>query len=351
MGTGAELSARQNLQKSWDANAGPQEFALNTNTSFEELTDRKSVEPFREADKAGTLLLVDPYWINWPIELEAPVLLVNQTFAQQSGVTELAPNNVTVCSPVQLSGESKKTIQDALDFEAGYASVGAPPVKWRESCAVGDVFTYDVEFRPIVNDPILVVLPPGLSPLGNHNLMSKVSQQVLLSASSDVPHDLIQGDTGNTLSFTWPREASWQESMRKAQQKVVLWGLNTLAAVLLVTMLVAATLSTYRIAYRRKIHIAYICGRSPWWVVRPLVAIEIVFFFATVGWLLYKVRQHSIDANLHMPSTWNIGFENQWSAPTVFAVVGFGLSWLIVSVILALRSASQWDMRDGMEQQ
>ncbi|WP_145961656.1 hypothetical protein [Corynebacterium renale] len=351
VGAGAELSARQNLQKLWDANVGPQEFALNTNTSFEELTDRKSVDPFRETDKAGALLLVDPYWITWPIELEAPVLLVNQTFAQQAGVTELAPKKVTVCSPMQLSGDSKKTIHDALDFEAGYAGTGVPPVEWRESCSVRDVFTYDVEFWPVVNNPILVVLPPGLSPLGNHNLMSKVSQQVLLSASSDVPHQLIQGDTGNTLSFTRPREASWQESMRKVQQKVALWGLNTLAAVLLVTMLVAATLSTYRIAYRRKIHIAYICGRSPWWVVRPLAAIEIVFFFLSVGWLLYKVRQHSIDANLHMPSTWNIGFENQWSAPTVLALVGFGISWLIASVIVALRSASQWDMRDGMEQQ
>ena len=266
-------------------------------------------------------------------------------------MTELNGTNVTVCSPNELSQSSKTTIEDTLDFEASYTENSAPAIEWRAPCSVGTAFTYDVELRPVVDDPILVILPPGLAPLGDHNLMSKVSQQVLLSSSAEVPEQLLKGSAGTTLSFSRPREDSWQASVRKAEHNVVLWGLNTLVAVLLVTVLVGATVMTFRIAYRRKIHVAYICGRSPWWVSKQVVAMEIAFFVATIGWLLFKLREHKQQAELRVPSTWNLGFENQWSSLTIAAVVAFGSVWLATSVLLTLRAASRWDAREGTQPQ
>lgn len=351
VGFAAELDERQSLQAAWEAHRGPQEFALNTNTAVDDWTNAETAAPFRAADEAGALLLVDPYWITWPVQLEAPVLLVNQEYARQSGVPTMDRTSVTVCSPVELSEDSKLVIEDSLNFEASNTDHPTPPIEWRAGCNLGTVFTYDVEFRPLVDDPILVILPPGLAPLGDHNVMSKVSQQVLISASPNVPSQLTRGSTGSTLSFVRPREDSWQHNIRAAEQNVILWGLNTLAAVLLVTVLVGAAIITFRVTYRRKIHIAYICGRSPWWVARPVVAIEIIFFVVTIGWLLYKVREHQIQADLQLPSTWNIGFEQQWSAWTIAAVVLFGAAWFAASVALTLRAASQWDARQGTEPQ
>lgn len=351
VGFAAELDERHRLQQAWDHHRGPQEFALNTNTAFEEWANAETAAPFRAADESGQLLLVDPFWITWPIDLEAPVLLVNQEYARQTGVPELDGTNVTVCSPRELSQTSKTTIEETLDFEASYTEDSAPAIEWRAPCSVGTAFTYDVELRPQVDDPILVILPRGLAPLGDHNLMSKVSQQVLLSSSAEVPEQLLKGSAGNTLSFSRPREDSWQASVRQAQQNVVLWGLNTLVAVLLVTVLVGATVLTFRVAYRRKIHVAYICGRSPWWVSKQVVAMEITFFVATIGWLLFKLREHKSQAELRVPSTWNLGFENQWSSLTIAAVVGFGAVWLATSVLLTLRAASRWDAREGTQPQ
>lgn len=351
VGFAAEIDERHRLQEAWDQHRGPQEFALNTNTAFEEWASSDTAAPFRAADESGKLLLVDPFWLTWPIELEAPVLLVNQEYARRAGVTELNGTNVTVCSPKELSQSSMKTIEDTLDFEASYTENSAPAIEWRAPCSVGTAFTYDVELRPEVDDPILVILPLGLAPLGDHNLMSKVSQQVLLSSSAEVPEQLLKGSAGTTLSFSRPREDSWQASVRKAQHNAVLWGLNTLVAVLLVTVLVGATVMTFRIAYRRKIHVAYICGRSPWWVSKPVVTMEIAFFVATIGWLLFKLREHKQQAELRVPSTWNLGFENQWSLLTIAAVVGFGAVWLASSVLLTLRAASRWDAREGTQPQ
>lgn len=351
VGFTAELGERQRLQEVWDAHPEPHEFALNTNTAFEEYTDSSTTEPFREADKAGELFLIDPYWITWPTELEAPVLLVNQEFAKQSGVSELNGTSVTVCSPLELSQESVKTIEDSIEFEASYANEAAPTIEWRSDCNLGTVFTYDVNFRPQVNDPILVILPLGLAPLGNHNLISKVSQQTLISSSTEIPVQLQQDATGNTLSYSRPREDSWLESIRTTKHNVILWGLNTFAAILLVTVLVGATIISFRVAYRRKIHIAYICGRSPWWVSRQVLIIEVAFFLVAIAWLTYKIREHLIQADSHIPSTWNIGFENQWSPITIAAVIGFSGAWLLASILLALKAASRWDARQGAEPQ
>ena len=97
VGASAELTERQYMQAVWDAHRGSQEFALNTNTAFENYTDSATATPFRAADKEGELLLIDPYWMTWPVELEAPVLLVNQKFAKQAGVPKLSGEGVTVC--------------------------------------------------------------------------------------------------------------------------------------------------------------------------------------------------------------------------------------------------------------
>lgn len=351
VGFTAELEARHRLQGAWDMHRGPQELALNVNTAFEDWSDTETAVPFRVADEAGDVLLVDPYWITWPVELEAPVLLVNQEFALQAGMSMLEGAVVTVCSPGELSVHSRNVIEESLEFEAGYTNEPAPEIEWRESCSLGSVFTYDVEYRPQVENPILVILPRGLAPLGDHNLMSKVAQQVLLTASPDVPSKMLKGATGNTLAFSRPREDSWQASIRTAEQNVALWGLNGFASVLLVTVLVGATILTFRLTYRRKIHVAYVCGRSPWWVAKEAVAIEVAFFLATIGWLLYKVRDHWIQAESRVPSTWSIGFENQWSPSTIVAVVGFGAVWFMVSVGLMLKAASRWDARGGTEPQ
>lgn len=351
VGVVAELGERQRLQAAWDAHQGPQEFALNTNTSIEDWTDAATVEPFRTADEAGEVFLVDPYWMTWPVELEAPVLLVNQEFTQQAGATQLDNRGIVVCSPVELSRDSMQTIQDALDFEAELSHEPVPAVEWRSHCSLGTVFTYDVDFHPQVENPILVILPRGLAPFGNDNLISEVSQQTLISVSPSVPSYLLKGATGATLSFSRPREDSWQESKRTAENYVVLWGLNTVAALLLVTVLVGAAIITFRVAYRRKIHIAYIFGRSPWWVSKELIVIEVAFFLAVIGWLFYKLREHQIQSDLQAPSTWNIGFESQWSPSTIVAVVGFSLAWLMASVLLTLKAASQWDARESTEPQ
>ena len=351
VGFSAELEARHRLQGAWYAHRGPQELALNVNTAFEDWSDTETAVPFRVADEAGDVLLVDPYWITWPVELEAPVLLVNQEFARQAGVSMLEGAVVTVCSPGELSVHSRNVIEDSLEFEASYTNEPAPDIEWRDGCSLGSVFTYDVEYRPQVDNPILVILPRGLAPLGDHNLMSKVSQQVLLTASPDVPSQMLKGATGNTLAFFRPREDSWHASIRAAEQNVALWGLNGFAVVLLVTVLVGATVLTFRVTYRRKIHVAYVCGRSPWWVAKEAVAIEVAFFLATIGWLLYKVRNHQVQAESRAPSTWSIGFENQWSPLTIVAVVGFSAVWFLVSVVLMLRTASQWDARGGVEPQ
>lgn len=347
----AEVDARQHLQQAWDAHSGPQEFALNTNTAFEDWTGSESTEPFRAADRAGDVLLVDPYWITWPTQLEAPVLLVNQEFARRAGAPAVDGQGVTVCSPEELSRDSKGIIEEGLSFEASFTDDAAPRVEWRADCRLGPVFTYDVAYRPEVNNPILVILPLGLAPLGGHNLMSKVSQQVLISASADVPSKLLKGATGNTLSFVRPHEDSWQKSIRKAERNAVEWGLNTVAAALLVTVLVGATVITFRVAYRRKIHVAYIAGRSPWWVSKQVVLTELAFFFATIGWLIYKVHEHFVQADSHIPSTWNIGFDNQWSALPIAAVLTFGAAWLVAATALTVRAASKWDAREGMEPQ
>ncbi|WP_311522874.1 hypothetical protein [uncultured Corynebacterium sp.] len=351
VGFSAELEARHRLQGEWDAHRGQQELALNVNTAFEDWSDREAAAPFRAADEAGDILLVDPYWITWPVELESPVLLVNQEFARQAGVSMLDGTVVTVCSPGELSLQSVNTIVDTLQFEASYTNEPVPGIEWRYGCSLGPVFTYDVNYRPQVDNPILVILPRGLAPLGDHNLMSKVSQQVLLTVSPDVPSQILKGATGNTLAFFRPREDSWQASIRAAEQNVALWGLNGFATVLLVTVLVGATVLTFRITYRRKIHVAYVCGRSPWWVAKEVVAIEVAFFLATIGWLLYKVHDHRVQAESRVPSTWSIGFENQWSPFTIVAVVGFGAVWFVVSVALMLKAASQWDARGGLEPQ
>lgn len=351
VGFSAELEARHRLQGAWDAHRGPQELALNVNTAFEDWSDTETAVSFRVADEEGDVLLVDPYWITWPVELEAPVLLVNQEFARQAGVSMLGGAVVTVCSPQKLSAHSRNVIEDSLEFEAGYTNEPAPEIEWRDSCSLGSVFTYDVNYRPQIDNPILVILPRGLAPLGDHNLMSKVSQQVLLTASPDVPSQMLKGATGNTLAFFRPREDSWQASIRAAEQNVALWGLNGFTSVLLVTVLVGAAVLTFRVTYRRKIHVAYVCGRSPWWVARKAVAIEVAFFLATIGWLLYKVRDHQVQAESRAPSTWSIGFENQWSPLTIVAVVGFGAVWFLVSVVLMLRAASAWDVRGGAEAQ
>ena len=166
-----------------------------------------------------------------------------------------------------------------------------------------------------------------------------------------MPSQILKGATGNTLAFFRPREDSWQASIRAAEQNVALWGLNGFATVLLVTVLVGATVLTFRVTYRRKIHVAYVCGRSPWWVAKEVVAIEVAFFLATIGWLLYKVHDHRVQAESRVPSTWSIGFENQWSPFTIVAVVGFGAVWFVVSVALMLKAASQWDARGGLEPQ
>ncbi|HCG3139469.1 TPA: hypothetical protein NJT62_000890 [Corynebacterium striatum] len=142
-----------------------------------------------------------------------------------------------------------------------------------------------------------------------------------------------------------------QSSIRAAEQNVALWGLNGFAVVLLVTVLVGATVLTFRVTYRRKIHVAYVCGRSPWWVAKEAVAFEVVFFVATIGWLLYMVRDHQVQAESRAPSTWSIWFENQWSPLTIVAVVGFSAVWFLVSMVLMLRAASQWDARGGVEPQ
>ncbi|ART21958.1 hypothetical protein CBE89_11000 [Corynebacterium striatum] len=351
VGFSAELEARHRLQGAWDAHRGQQELALNVNTAFEDWSDREAAAPFRAADEAGDILLVDPYWITWPVELEAPVLLVNQEFARQAGASMLDGTVVTVCSPGKLSLQSTNVIEDTLKFEASYTNEPAPDIEWRDGCSLGSVFTYDVDYRPQVDNPILVILPRGLAPLGDHNLMSKVSQQVLLTASPDVPSQMLKGATGNTLAFFRPREDSWQSSIRAAEQNVALWGLNGFAVVLLVTVLVGATVLTFRVTYRRKIHVAYVCGRSPWWVAKEAVAFEVVFFVATIGWLLYMVRDHQVQAESRAPSTWSIGFENQWSPLTIVAVVGFSAVWFLVSMVLMLRAASQWDARGGVEPQ
>lgn len=351
VGFSAELEARHRLQGAWDAHRGQQELALNVNTAFEDWSGREAAAPFRAADEAGDILLVDPYWITWRVELEAPVLLVNQEFARQAGASMLDGTVVTVCSPGKLSLQSTNVIEDTLKFEASYTNEPAPDIEWRDGCSLGSVFTYDVDYRPQIDNPILVILPRGLAPLGDHNLMSKVSQQVLLTASPDVPSQMLKGATGNTLAFFRPREDSWQSSIRAAEQNVALWGLNGFAVVLLVTVLVGATVLTFRVTYRRKIHVAYVCGRSPWWVAKEAVAFEVVFFVATIGWLLYMVRDHQVQAESRAPSTWSIGFENQWSPLTIVAVVGFSAVWFLVSMVLMLRAASQWDARGGVEPQ
>lgn len=73
---------------------------------------------------------------------------------------------VTVCSPGKLSLQSTNVIEDTLKFEASYTNEPAPDIEWRDGCSLGSVFTYDVDYRPQVDNPILVILPRGLAPLG-----------------------------------------------------------------------------------------------------------------------------------------------------------------------------------------
>lgn len=351
VGAMAELGARYELQDKWDAHRGPREFAVNANTAFEQQVHPRTIMPIRNADRAGALLLVDPYWLTWPSRLEAPVLLVNQEFARQAGAEPLDGSVVTVCSPVELSPESITTIEDALAFESSLASGQAPPIEWDMDCALGSVFTYDIDYMTAVDDPILVVFPSGLDVLGNHNLMSKISQQFLLSSSAEVPVQLTTGGTGAMLGYAKPRADSWQQRVRVAESQTVLWSVNTFAAIVLVTVLVATMILTFSIAYRRRIHIAYICGRSPWWVAKYVLAVEAIFLLVSLAWLLYQIRAHQAQAALRAPSTWNLGFESQWSLSTIAAVGIFAFIWTAASVSMTVRAAGRWDAREGTEPQ
>ncbi|HBC8575156.1 TPA: hypothetical protein KE432_000815 [Corynebacterium striatum] len=348
--TSAEVSAREELQPYWIGHANEQEFALSSNSTPDEKEQAAAAAPLRQADREGKLLLADPFWLTWPTQLEAPVILSNHRFAVQAGVAP-SEEDVTVCAPVALSEESKQTIIDSVAFEAELAKKKVPDFNWKEDCSLGQVFSYDVELRPVINDPIVVSLPVGLEAIGDRNLLAKASQKVLLAIEPTVVGELKDGTVGKVLATAQPHADSWRSSLEEAKDQFSLWSLNTVVAILLVSLLIVAGLFSFQVAFRRELYVSFICGRSPWKMCRKILLAELFFFVTTIGWVLYRLREHKEQLESHYPSTWSMGFENRWSTATVLAVAAFSIVWMCISIGLtwwiSARNQMRWTDSEG----
>lgn len=289
----------------------------------------------READGAGKLILSNNYWITWPVDLGAPVFLSNRKFAEDSGIGLGSADKVNIVSEEGLSQEELDPIKDQLDFEASVSGEEVPGIENIAAGKLEGLFTYDSVYRPVVDGPILVVLPEGLRPLGAENLMAMFSQAQLIFADGE---SYLSVRDAAHASDVWvagrPHAAAWAEDGHKTRVAAANYGLNLALAASLTTALVVSMSAAFQAARRERLRVGFLMGRNPWWQRRELLGAELAVSAISLAWLAAKASQHNEMMESHVPSTMTLSFEASFSWAIVGAIAILILFFALLSVAL-----------------
>lgn len=338
-GNSSELKAHNLYSDTWKAHDSAYEISIAsaTGSDFYQLADK-----LRQMDQRGEVLLADPDWITWPMDLGAPVVLSNKTFALEEGLIDSKdlPNNdeVVVLHPEILDESSEAEIIDMLTFEASLAEVAVPEIRSISHIQLSEVFTYNTENISVVANPIVVMLPEGLRILSDQNLSARLTRNSLLIKDEQAVNSLLSSaEAKDYVGSVSPVIDTWQQKLDDLTKTNQITMFNALFALVLTTVLVLATALVFHLRNQKRLWVAYLLGTHPLKSRSSLVFLEIFFALLPGVWLAHRYYNYSSAVASNAPSSEYLAHANSISPGLLVTLIILMLGWAIASLLVAMK--------------
>lgn len=294
----------------------------------------------RELDQAGELIFVNPFWHITNEAAEHTIVLVNTAWVQQE--TDLGPemlptaeSEVVVVHPGTPRDDTTQAIAEHLRFEAEVGGAGVDNLRSVEGPTGLTAFTYAQGGPAVIEEPVLVILPPGLAPIGDRNLAAAVTGRTILFPSEDIVDAWRSASpvAQQAIIASGPAANGWAETHRDMTARAVGAWISLAMAVGLVTFLVITTTLAYHLVHRRRLHVGHLLGRNPWWDRPGLLIVEALFVLIPVLWLLRQIGTYRAALAINAPSaTLTYHGVGTVSPLLIVLVAGFTLAWAATSL-------------------
>lgn len=305
-------------------------------------------ETLRTMDRHGEIILADRQWLTAPLDIGAPVVLSNTTFAVDEGL--LAPKDlpqsdeITILHPQFLDSAKEPELLGLLEFEASNSQVPMPkiqsiPYDSEDSTnPMSEVFTYNINLDSAVRNPIVVILPAGLELLSDQNLSARLTQNSLLIKDQTGVNALLSSeDSRNYVGAASPMIDTWEESVVRLKEANQIIAFNAFIALFLTTTLVLATALVFHLRNQRRLWVAHLLGNHPLRARLQLLIVEVIFASIPCVWLANRYFERSAAIASDAPSARYLEHLNSIppSLPLVLGILIIG--WTSLSFFSSMK--------------
>lgn len=299
----------------------------------------------RQLDQQGKLLLADASWHLPEHTPKTPRLLVNTTFArQEAGISPpqlpTAPGEVAVFAPEQASDAELSSTLESINSEAQLADApgGNPRVTVTRYRGPKEVFTYASSFGiypppAIVENPILVVLGPGMTTLSDRNLAAKLTNSSLLFTNEQALDPIMSNPTSRQwLAATYPVIDNWSKARATTHRLAATQVLNLAIALAIICAAAIGTGLTYRARHAQRLHVGYLMGLHPW-AMRPGLFLAEAACALVAGLWLIKTHASILQlSQLPGPNLYHLERNLEVLGPVVGVVIVCSALWAALSI-------------------
>lgn len=306
----------------------------------------------RDLDREGQILMTNSQWY-LPFHTTAdmqPVVLMNATAAIDSGA--LTPDEATshgdtalIAIPDGMSPDAVAPVREHLQGEFSFARENGGDVPEVTEITIPrgrSAFTYATSygFNPepaSVDDPIVIVLPPGMTGISDYNLAAAMTQATILLRDRGAYDALAATDTGHAMLAGSERAIDrWAQSRKKAAHTAAQNLIGALIAMLLTTATVAATALTHHLHHARKLHVHALMGHHPIAGRGGLVVAEVAFALVVVAWLVYRQRSYLAELAAGTARGRELADTVAVHPPLVITAIAFIVFWALITTAIAI---------------
>ena len=297
--------------------------------------DMKQLGPeLRRLDHEQKLLFINSFWQSSLEFSTTGRILVNQEFARQETpiseevLSDAAKKNETIIYlPAAADAAVVTEIREGLAGEAEFAeSTDYDPAQrtrveyHKQPFTVFDYFNPggSLTKSPLLHSPELVILPPGLQPLSDHNISATLTRtEILFTDHGAVEQLRNESPAGKYVLASRPMIDYWGKSNKSLYSDLRNTTFSTLVAIFII--IIAAISSTVLFFNRRhhQLRVYEILGYPVVRKFRGLIITELFYVFAIAIWLIHRYFSYQDYLAINTPMSWILRLE----APSIFTAL------------------------------
>ena len=329
----------------WQQNSGLTAVDIATGSGE---SDLELAQHLREMDRRGELVLADQMW-SMPLVTrpsDQPVVLMNHTAAQLNGLDFLIDDlRIVIAHKPNSHAGSLERARVGIDSEVEIfrdhhgTDIALPEVTHKELPAGAEVFTFattKMAYSPpsVLSDPVLVVIPPGLLPLSQSNVIAPLSQGKLMIRNEALAAQLAATPAGTAAVGGYqPAINRWLKTHSDVRRQMLVDVVALVLSIVLMTIAVVVVGVIYQMRYRRQLLVRYLVGQPPIRGRVPLVVLEVLFFLAVPVWLVWQAWSVNQVINAGTARAVEIAETVGISASTIAIALAIAGGWALLSAI------------------